>query len=600
LKNTIYFFFIIVILLSHFVFIQDSIDPYLAPRMLFVSGCLGIYIVFKRYSYLDRHFTLLDLFLIGLYLFKCLSLFWVTNMYEGLFEVQKTFIFTISFFEAKFLFKKYPNKSLNALLNVILALSTLLIIYLLPKIVLYISRNGFGKYIQTFLTGFSGNKNLLSGFLLLLTPWLIAGIYKFNGFKRVFTSVILLSVFLVIYTLKARAVFVSIGATILYLSLLYMLSKTRWKLTVIGKAVWILPVIVLFLFIIGLYDHSVLNLIDSYEVLRPNSKTGTLYERLILWTKSITLTSQNWFFGVGIGNWKVDFPLVGLDGLTRGASGSVFYSRPHNDHISILSELGITGFFFYLGIWSILFYQAAKQLYVQVEKKIYSWLVLISLVLFFVFSFFSFPQERMEHLLLIAISIAFVGAKIPNHFSIRKNKFFYSGKKGIILTFLFGTLILSIFRIRQEKIAFTIRNHYLKKEFNELGVIFRQYKEIPKFMTPNGTPLHFYKGEVALRTHNYEEALLYFKIALKTNPGFLPTYSNIGVVYINLQRTDKAIKILKEGLKISSQHPDLNYNLALGYYIIQDFENAHLYIENLPKQDMRRIKLENAINSSGK
>ena len=91
------------------------------------------------------------------------------------------------------------------------------------------------------------------------------------------------------------------------------------------------------------------------------SSTGTLYERSVLWSKSMELFREVPLSGVGAGNWKYNFPLTGMDGLTKAETNLAFFVRPHNDFISMLTELGLPGFLLFIFILGVLvgsFYKA--------------------------------------------------------------------------------------------------------------------------------------------------------------------------------------------------------------------------------------------------
>ncbi len=70
-----------------------------------------------------------------------------------------------------------------------------------------------------------------------------------------------------------------------------------------------------------------------------------------------------------------------------------------------------------------------------------------------------------------------------------------------------------------------------------------------------------------------EEAIREYQAALRYKPGLIQAYNNLGIVYKNQGRYDKAIQQYKTGLKY---HPtaELYYNLGIAYQKVGELDQA--------------------------
>ncbi len=73
--------------------------------------------------------------------------------------------------------------------------------------------------------------------------------------------------------------------------------------------------------------------------------------------------------------------------------------RPHNDFIWVCSETGVLGLFGYLLFWGIIIFYSLRIIFsaVDIQKKLFTILMLFGIIGFAVISCFSFPKERIFH-----------------------------------------------------------------------------------------------------------------------------------------------------------------------------------------------------------
>ena len=68
------------------------------------------------------------------------------------------------------------------------------------------------------------------------------------------------------------------------------------------------------------------------------------------------MAKANPLLGVGLGQWRLVFPLYGkIQKFRESGEGlvEIFFQRPHNDYVWVLTETGIIGLLSYLAILGI-------------------------------------------------------------------------------------------------------------------------------------------------------------------------------------------------------------------------------------------------------
>lgn len=90
---------------------------------------------------------------------------------------------------------------------------------------------------------------------------------------------------------------------------------------------------------------------------------------------------------------------------------------------------------------------------------------------------------------------------------------------------------------------------------------------------PNPQPI-FEEARRALAAGDYPKAELAFPEVLAIDPRSAAAYTNLGVVYIRINKPDAAINSLESAKKLAPQVVGINLNLGLAYYKKNDFRNA--------------------------
>lgn len=263
---------------------------------------------------------------------------------------------------------------------------------------------GSGDFIADIyvVSGTFSHKNLLSSVLMLSLPFAIMGsVILEKGWRSLslFLTFLLISE---VFVLRTRGVWLGIFVAAFTLVLVFFLLRKRQSLNVkfpakqVGIAAGLAVVILVALFSAAKVSSSV-------------SDTTNLENRFVFWNNSVEMLKDNPVLGVGPGNWKINFPKYGLEGLENSVlQGVTQVQRPHNDYLWILTEGGPLALIFYVGIFLLTFLQLAKNLKQPLNREdlAIDLSVGFGLLTYLVFSLTDFPLERTSHSLLVMAMIA--------------------------------------------------------------------------------------------------------------------------------------------------------------------------------------------------
>ena len=110
--------------------------------------------------------------------------------------------------------------------------------------------------------------------------------------------------------------------------------------------------------------------------------------RILVWKSSLKMIKDNPFFGVGIGNFKLIYPLYRSLEEWKISGINVQVLRGHNDYLQIASEMGLIGFglFFWIIISMVKIYRMGK---VNVSSGL-----MAALIATLIHAFFSFNLQN--------------------------------------------------------------------------------------------------------------------------------------------------------------------------------------------------------------
>lgn len=118
------------------------------------------------------------------------------------------------------------------------------------------------------------------------------------------------------------------------------------------------------------------------------------------------------------------------------------------------------------------------------------------------------------------------------------------------------------------------------------------------------TPADFEKGVEAYKKADYKTALNHFQKALSYNPT-VDVYNNLGLCYLQLNKSAEAEKILKQGLALNPRYVPFYDNLSRMYVLQERFGEAMKLLEdgkwktNDPQFDFKILTLKRMLFGQG-
>lgn len=143
--------------------------------------------------------------------------------------------------------------------------------------------------------------------------------------------------------------------------------------------------------------------------------------------------------------------------------------------------------------------------------------------------------------------------------------------------------------VRLERSAEMIRKGQLASAEVELNTVLRR--------APQEANALNLLGVIRAEQQKPAEAEALFLRALDAQPTLLGAYLNLGQLYLELQKTDRALWSFTEASKIAPDNPDINFNLASLYESRREYERALGQLAKIPSSQMSADHLHLLIKS---
>lgn len=600
-KFKLILFISVVIFLIPFSFSKATLDPGLLPKYLILILFLLMYalinvrgvILSRTTSHQTFHLGMLHYCLAGLLLFSFFSLYKAIAVSESFFEIIKTICFV--------LFIVFTTALLN-----LSGTNRTFILRAITLTALLASLLGLIEYWGIFqILGYSkgpavtmGNRNLYSSFLFLCMGFILNGLWH-SG--KGWFSVSLLAFSTISYSLiitSSRAVWVAcISGLLLTIVVILLIDHRRAFNSIRHKwqRVVLIGSILVCLVLIHNNFHPVektsLN-IQERLISVVDTRFESNSERIKLWKKTVKMVQENLFLGVGSGNWKIHLPKYSLDDLVWNDMTRIFI-RPHNDFLGVLSEIGIFGFISFLGIFFITAYYAIRVIRKKSDRNEspLATCLLFTVFGYFVISFFDFPWERIEHLVLWGIIVSF--SISLNRPLLKEVKFSYKGSFCIHLGYTVTLVICLIFGIIRLKSDLAMMEVLTSKQEGNWKQVVKQVGKINKYfysVDPTSTPVYWYRGVANFSLNRVDLAMNDFKRANAVHPYHIHVLNNLGSCYMLLDSIQQAEEQYKKALAISPLFNESIINLSILYFNTGKYNQAWKAIEPIKDYDTPRVR----------
>jgi len=437
------------------------------------------------------------------------------------------------------------------------------------------------------------HKNIFSEMLFVMLPF---SLYCFFSLKNVWRWIgMFCSFFSVafIVILMTRAVWIAFAVGAFALILLYLFHSLRKKTININRRIFFTiavfaGVILLSIAAYAYYDKENTFVKQVSNIF--NFKYGSTKERIILWKNSLKIFKEYPFFGAGMGNWQIEIMKYGSSGIVS-EDNVTFYQRPHNDFIWILTEQGIFAFLLYLSIIAMVYYSILKIIMhtQNSDERTFFYLLFFGFTGYCVFSMFSFPKERAEHLLFMSFTIASVLIYKRKIVTVQnnsiKNNFSFSI---LLLIFFVGifSLTVSAMRLRSEKHLAQAFNARQKGDWKSMITEIDRAESFFYHIDQVSTPLRWYRGLANFNLNNMQDALYDFKQAYSYNPYHVHVLNNFGTCYEMAGNHTEAIEYFAKAVDLSPTFDEARFNLCASYYNSGNAKKAYLELRKINHEKM--------------
>lgn len=552
-SNWFVFFVLLILAFSSRLFL----DPTQPLKFIFLAtfcflGNIWILKTKQRLEFSKRSllFFLFYLLFIGI---NVVSALFVSNPITVVYEVLKLILYLNSILIAFLYFWQDTPARLRSLSYAISIFQYIALIAL--SLSLYSNLTLDYEYIGKTYGGLFINPNLTSQILLLSIPMVIIGLDKEKSTKVYYAQLI--------------------GIALSFLGIWFLDSKTAWLsgAIAVGVSFWIYQYFVVKRNKKKMFGIALLvtgcALILSWQNIEKIKSLHSSTHRLELWSRTIPMIKENPLFGSGIGNWKIDnLKYVPWEEIENGSysdldlytpKGNIFYERPHNDFLWVLSELGVIGCSIYLFLFLYLFFQLLKTIKRTSKKdQIHRILLLSGLISYFLIAQSSFPKERIEQSLLFAmISSLILLESDSSRFTSISTKTIYP-----LLLICLVSIGIGAVRANSEYHMRIVKQSKIDSKWQ--NVLYHVHLLENRFYpyASDGQPVDLYKGIAEMHLGKTEKARESFLKAKVLNPHQLFVLSNLGTIHSINGNNDSANYYYHQALKINPKFEDARMNLV--------------------------------------
>jgi len=453
---------------------------------------------------------------LGLAFISILSLTRAANIGEGIYESCRWFVMAVCLFVTAVTLNE---NNINKAIKVIILLALGLGIF------------GIYQYFKmpanpATRIGTMANMNLCSSSHLLMIPFSVYAIMRYSKIWKILGLItVVTALFIILFSLRTRSTWVAMSIGLL------AATFHRKKMLIASLAI----IIVMGISIYAVKGERIFS-------------TSSMKQRKDLWSQSLVMAKDH-PLGVGSANWRVVIPFYSRyfsDTTREVAFKTIYFQRPHNDWVWVITELGVFGIALYVGVFLMGLYYAIKSR----NPFLYA-----GIVAYIVIAMFSFPKERTFHtfiiLIYLALSIKLYHKPIPLNLS-RRTMYLTSLAVLSVLTF---SAYVFCERYYTEKGIYRAIHAKMKKDWKN---VYKETEYVSKYSTLDsyGTPIEYYKGISNYQRGRYDDALDNFKQAIKENPNHIYVLMNLGACYVIHQQFQEAKKCYE---KVIHLYPDYEH-----------------------------------------
>jgi O-antigen ligase/tetratricopeptide (TPR) repeat protein len=464
----------------------------------------------------------LTLFYVGFIFWAGLSYFYAINSTEVLVNITRQVNVLLMFLSMAILLFNLKNKGrfISWMLSIILSVEIYSVLTEALEMI-----NSTGTISSGSLKGVTANRNITAFSIAIKIPFVLYLIE--SKIKTTIRLLLTTEIFLALLSLsmiQSRASFIAIGIITFGYSVMqiFLYFKQTNKLSQIYRIGYILiPLILAIIVNQTVIANKGADALSRAATISISTNDGSVNQRLRYYQDVLTHLSSNPIFGTGLGNWK----LKSIDYDSKDIDGYVVPYHAHSDFIQLGAELGVIGFFLYLGIflWAVycvfIFIKYSKN---NVQEKTFVFLLLIALGVYSVDANLNFPIARPQVLVvwsaIMALIVVFYQRDIISRNSLRSSVWLTP----VFLSLSIACLVPSLYVT--SKVYESLKGQmFLLQDFNSnqynvpLNLVETIVPDIPN-ITVTTIPVNSVKARYFVNAKKYDKALALLDKGTNANP----------------------------------------------------------------------------------
>jgi tetratricopeptide (TPR) repeat protein len=592
-----------------------------------IFGIWAIINIFYKNNSFKLHLSSIHIWIMSLLLISSLSMIWAYHKNLGIIDLSRWLAAGIlCLFLIQLISCLDPKQSKVIILTAILGSATVVTIV---GILQYF--NKFDFYLQAVApaAGF-GNRNVAMHFIMLCLP-LFAFMFVVTN-KKYFIiplGILICCMFVYIQCSNNRTVMFGTALEVLAFCCWFYYFKKKNNTAFRGfsrlKITTALVSIIAAIFIGCLTpEFKLKRWAEISPVQKVTSRTGSIIERKRLILNTLHMIKENFWLGVGFGNWSLYYPkYAGKYHLSECMSteypdARVLYKRTHNEWLQTFAEIGFIGFFCFIMIILSVFYMILRivSTYPKTEEAIFAASICTALIGVSTNMSASFPLRVSIPCIVIFSYIALVYndyIRLPQASDINAKSFrekwqhILLGKerkitvnipntlgKSCLVLFAAGCLSLSpyVYNSYDKWIgAHHCRNMAamaMEQERIDLAIGFIEKSLEINPADPDN--LYYSLGNLYLHKKQYEKAINAYKYSIEHILPYTPfTHQMLASTYVQLGMLQHAVSTLKKAINDMPKQGGYYYVLGDALARMQDlpgalecYKNALKYAPNHP------------------
>jgi O-antigen ligase len=515
---------------------------------------------------------------------------------EGFFDLVKNIAFTFVFFGALVLFMNKPEWTEK--LPILVTFTAIAVLYI-----------GYRQYWEKVLPGnptlpdgrpaiygvdgLESHKNEYANALMLMLPFMFYAAYSFKSFWRWLSTGTLIALLTLIVLIKTRSVYLGIMVSFFIFSLAGALLGERLGLAKRYRQILLAALVIggsalaiILLMPKAPNEYSFIGRIQSIF----STESGNNAPRLWIWKGTLQMIRDNFWIGVGPGGWNLNYYDYMNNVFTYISATN--WGRPHNDFLWVAAEKGIIGISLYIGYFLTLFWMCWRIIAKSphIKNRVMAMLLFGGLAAYITIACFSFPIERINHQMYLALygagiasmyyrmqepqtkrrlPVAVMVITVPilvfcTHYGFEACKF----EKHVRLAtaaMMQNNLPEVLKQIELARTPYRLIDNnsrpldeFTSEAYEKMGKKQEKNEALDKALAifPQKTILRNRKGQFLVEDQKYAEALEYFEKALLMVHTSKEIRINISVCHYYLKNYDKALEALK-GIPGYKDMPDV-------------------------------------------